>query len=245
MTGILRSFTTCCSTDCHRPYCLTLDSYSLSHLLHWLAIGPVTPRFYIDPQRDIEFHHRGHLLGNEFCEGIDVAGGDFKNELVVYLQEHSGRRFFLTQPAMNVDHRQFDQVGRRALDDRIDGGAFRQVPLTTGTSAYAANCSPSPEDSTNIPFSAALFQYFCQEFFDSRIAVEISLDKLCRGRLFDSQLFGQPERALPINYAKIDRFCGTPHFSGNPIERYTKHLSSHPGVHILVPRKRLGQRPVA
>ena len=90
---------------------------------------------------------------------IEFVGRDFEDQFVVDLQQHPRRRLFSPQPAVDVDHGQLDQIGRRALDDRVDRRAFGKVSLARRAASNAADRAPPAEDGTNITSLRALFQY--------------------------------------------------------------------------------------
>ena len=60
---------------------------------------------------------------------------DFKDQFIVNLQQHPCRAFFAPQTGVNLDHGQFDQIRRRALNHCIDGGSFGKVPFAIGPPA--------------------------------------------------------------------------------------------------------------
>ena len=98
-----------------------------------------------------------------------LLGRHFKYQFIVNLQEHPRRQLLSPQPRVDGDHRQFDQVGRGALDDRVDGGPFGEVPGAAGIVAHSADRPPAAQDRINIPLSAAFRQDPDQEALDSRI----------------------------------------------------------------------------
>jgi hypothetical protein len=114
-------------------------------------IGPIGTGFQIDFQGDFEDLDARHLLGNELGELGKVGFGDFEDQFIVNLEQHPCGGYLIGQSPGNGDHRQFDQVGRGALDDRVDGGPLGEVPLPAGGIADALNGPPSAEDSFNIP----------------------------------------------------------------------------------------------
>src|SRR6478609_6952298 len=49
---------------------------------------------------------------------------NIKNQFIMHLHDHFGLKFFLLKPPMNVDHGNFDNVSRAALDGSVDGIAL-------------------------------------------------------------------------------------------------------------------------
>ena len=65
-----------------------------------------------------------HLVADHLRLGLDRLPGNLEDQFVMYLYEHPDRAILLTDAAMDADHRPLDQVGRGALDDRVDGKPF-------------------------------------------------------------------------------------------------------------------------
>ncbi len=141
-----------------------------------------------------------------------------------------------------LNHRQLDQVGRRALNDGIDRCSFGQVPLPAARTADSADRAPTAQDGTNITVELAIFQYSQQELLDPPIAIEVSIDVLRRLGLLDIQLFGQAEGTLPVNHPKIHRFGPPPHFGRHLRPAAPRKLGRYQRVNVLVASQRAAQR---
>ena len=93
-----------------------------------------------------ELHARRDISSRtSFASCIEFVRRDFEDQFVVDLQQHLATgSFCFCKPAVDVDHRQLDQVGGRALDDRVDRGAFRQVALRERIASSSRSRSRTP-----------------------------------------------------------------------------------------------------
>mmetsp|Transcript_33052 Transcript_33052/g.67609 ORF Transcript_33052/g.67609 Transcript_33052/m.67609 type:complete len:219 (-) Transcript_33052:147-803(-) len=113
------------------------------------------------PKAQLSHHPALHALPNHANQPPNCSSGrrHVENELVVHLQQHSGRRrdlapsralsvaaplcllVLLLEAAVDADHSEFDHVGRAALDHAVDGlplhPCFRCPVALTGTRTRA------------------------------------------------------------------------------------------------------------
>ena len=75
-------------------------------------------------QRHFEVRDTGHQARNFVFDPVDFILGHLKHQFVVHLHDHFGAAFFSVQYLLHFDHAEFDQVCRRALHGRVDGGAL-------------------------------------------------------------------------------------------------------------------------
>ena len=115
-------------------------------------------------------------------------------------------------------HRQLDQVGRRALHDRVDGRPLREregehaggVPPGRPR-PDAADRPPPAEDRGHMPIAAAAVEHLVHEGGRPGEGLEVGGDEGGRLRLRDPQALGQAEAALAVEDAEVHRLGHPPH----------------------------------
>ncbi len=98
-----------------------------------MRLVPVLRGLGIDLQGHGELQIRMRRLGHHFAHHFDrrrdLGVRHLENELVMDLQKHFCRKLRLLQRIVHADHRAADDVGGRALDRRVDRGAFVKSAL--------------------------------------------------------------------------------------------------------------------
>src|SRR3954454_24959174 len=111
---------------------------------------------------------------------------------------------------MDVDHCALDDVGSRALNDRVDGNPLRQTTLLLvpkrGRIAHPANGSAAAGDRAYIATLATVVQRLQEKRINSGVAGEVAIDELSCVGLVDPQAIGQSKRALAIDDAEVHGF---------------------------------------
>ena len=92
-----------------------------------VRLVPVLPRCNLDLQRHAQLHDPFHLALHEGHHLVPFRLGDLEDQLVVDLHDHGRLRVMLLQKIVQVDHGDLDEIGRRALDGRVDGGALGEL----------------------------------------------------------------------------------------------------------------------
>src|SRR5262249_18296616 len=93
-----------------------------------VRLVPIGGRACIDLQRQRQVHRRErrvlhHLLHHGQGRG-DLAVRHFEDQFVMHLQQHLRGQLLLGERVLDTDHGAADDVGRGALQARVDRGAF-------------------------------------------------------------------------------------------------------------------------
>ena len=80
-------------------------------------------------------HNVFHFFFQNALYFVNFGIGRFDDQLIVYLQKQPGLQLFIPQALPDMDHRQLDDIRRRALDGRV-----ACHPLTAGTHLEVGAC---------------------------------------------------------------------------------------------------------
>src|SRR5467141_425511 len=101
-----------------RPYCghrpLFMQEACLS-----LRVDPILSSAYSYDERHAQVGHPLHLA---FYKGSGIRPfplRDLKHQFIMHLEEHLGTQLCLFKRGVDPNHRDFDEVGRRALEWRV------------------------------------------------------------------------------------------------------------------------------
>ena len=108
---------------------------------HASHLGPVRADFTSTFSGTLSGITAGHFLRDELGQAFELFGGVSNSSSSWICSSIRAAQLFALQPAMDVDHRQLDQVGGRALDHRVDRRALGQVALAA---RRRARCRGSP-----------------------------------------------------------------------------------------------------
>src|SRR5437588_9215761 len=110
------------------------------------------------------------------------------------LQQQLRLQLFPFKPAIDIDHRSLDDIGRRALNHRVDRDPLRQVSLPLiAERRRVANTRDRPAaagDRADVAAFAALAQRLEQERIDAWVTGEIAVDEEAGVLLVDPQALG-------------------------------------------------------
>ena len=97
---------------------------------------------------------------------------------------------------MDPDHRDLDQVGRRALDRRVGGGALAERADVEVPVAQLGDVAPPPEDGLDVAVLARERDHRVEVLAHPLEALEVRLDELLRLGVLDLAA-GARARARP------------------------------------------------
>src|SRR5574338_882946 len=89
-----------------------IRSRTASHL----RLDPVRTLPHVDHEWHREFRRVLHLVADEFPNIFQLGSRYLEHQFVVNLQQHPRLEPTLRQGALDIDHRDLDQVRRRSLD---------------------------------------------------------------------------------------------------------------------------------
>src|SRR6478735_3791391 len=82
---------------------------------------PVRAAADLHVEWDTEVDGAGHPGPDQRLEGVPLTRGDLEDELVVHLQQHPRLEALVDDVSGDAEHRDLHDVGRRALDGRVQG----------------------------------------------------------------------------------------------------------------------------
>src|ERR1700722_4987784 len=99
-----------------------------------LRLQPIPTHAHVNHERRGVLPPTDHLLLDQHTCHINLGGGPFEKQLVVDREDLLGGEAGLVQSAMAAHHRELDDVGGGALNDRIDSQALaeRSHPVVAG-----------------------------------------------------------------------------------------------------------------
>src|SRR5579885_1492233 len=185
-----------------------------------------------------------HLFLHQLFHFALFLHRQFKQQFIVYLQNHPRRQLFFLQPFVNRNHCHLDQVRRRPLQWRIQCRALREIPQLHLWRNDLRNRPDSSEQRLRHSCLPCLCQHIIQVFLHSLVPCEIRVDELRRFFLLDSQLLRQAECRQSINDSEVDRFRRPPVFRRLRQRPHAKNFLCRPGVNVLAISERLHQHGI-
>jgi len=88
------------------------------------ARAPVRADADVHDERHRKLRDRRHLFDKHGLDAVELALRRFEHELIVHLKQQLRRKAVSADPIVDGDHRQLDEVSRRALHRRIDRSAL-------------------------------------------------------------------------------------------------------------------------
>ena len=166
----------------------------------------------------------------------------FKDKLVVDLQQHLRRKLVVPQCVVHADHGAADNVGGRALQSRIYGGALvkRTHRGVRGADFRVMAFAPEQRQHVAVLLGERLGGF--DIVANAGKALEILFDIGAGFLAGDAELVGEPESRDAVDNTEIDCFGAAADFGGHAFHRHAEHFGSRHGVNIESLAKRLLQR---
>jgi len=210
-------------------------------MLPSVSIGPTTPHSDGNGKGDIELDHVFHLRSDELFHLRGLILFNLTEQFVMYLQDEPGLKPPLSDGPMDVYHRHFDDVRRRALYGGVHGHSLTKLShggVAIGKLRYEAHPS---EESPDEAGGAGLFDDAVHEGPYRPVPVEITVDILLCLPLADAQFLCQAEGAHAIYDAEIDDLCRAAHVLGDEVGGYPKDIPGYDGMDVIIPVKSFDQ----
>uniref|UniRef100_A0A0N5A085 LigA n=1 Tax=Parastrongyloides trichosuri TaxID=131310 RepID=A0A0N5A085_PARTI len=189
---------------------------------------PVRGCLGLDVQGHAEIDDRqGGAFHDAADDGDGAVGlglGGLEHQFVVDLQQHPGLKPRIKQGAGHADHGAADDVGGRALDRGVDGGALAELALGAGLGVDGRDVDAPPEDGGDE--ALLLHQRLGPVHIgaDAGEALEIGLDVGSGLTLIDAQLGGQAEGADAVDDAEVDGLGPATRLAGHALDRHAEHF---------------------
>ena len=134
---------------------------------------------------------------------------------------------------VQVDHGQLDQVGSRALDHGVDGGALGQGAALGVGRLDLGDGAAAPEHGGDEAVVHGLLDALGQEGGDAGEAGLVAVDDLGGLGVGHAQASGQAEGGHAVDDAEVDHLGARALLTGDLIERHVVDLGGHGGVDVL------------
>ena len=203
-------------------------------------------------QRHVQRHGLPHLVDDELLDRSRLRGWRFEQEFVVDLQHDICLRGCRPEAPVHAEHRQFDEVGGRALHDRVDRGPLgeregkdaRGTP-PAGTVTDARDRPPSSEHRRHAAIAAAPIEHVVHEGLGAGERPEVGGDERGSLALRDTERLGQSKTALTVEDAEVHRLGRSPHRGGDRGRVDPKHRRRGARVDVFAGREGPPHRLVA
>jgi len=151
----------------------------------------------------------------------------------------------LFQEAVEVDHGDLDEIGRGALDRRVDGGALGELAQRRIGARDLGDVATAVQQGADVPVPAGLLEDPVQEPPDPFVAVEVAVDVLLRLGLADPQFPGEAEGTHPVDDAEVDHLRAPAHVGAHHLGEDAEEGRGGAGVDVLPGLEDLDQGLVA
>ena len=129
----------------------------------------------------------------------------------MHLEQHARARSLFRERRVDADHRDLDDVGGGALDGRVGGRAFAELPdVPVGRAQFGDVAAPSGER-LDEAVGLRLLDLFVEVFAHAGQPLEVLRDEGLRLRRADAQLLRERERSDPVDGREVDGLGGRPH----------------------------------
>ena len=142
---------------------------------------------------------------------------------------------------MDVDHRDLDDVGGRALHDRVHGQAFAEAARLPVRRADLRHGASPAEECRHVAVALGLLDRALDEVLDVREAGEVGVDVLLRLLARDLQVLRESERGDPVDDPEVDHLGDVALVLRQLGRVLSEHLGRGRRVDVLVAGERLAQ----
>ena len=163
----------------------------------------------------------------------------------MHLHDHARAQLLGFQPALHRDHRQLDQIGRRALHRRIDRGAFGAGTARTVRRIDLRQPQAAAEHGLHVAARLGRQARFVHVLLHAREARKVAVDVVGRRRTLDLQVRRQPESAHAIDQAEVDHLGVAALLGLHLFRRNAEDLGGRGAVDVLAFGKGAQHRFVA
>ena len=150
----------------------------------------------------------------------------------MHLQQHAGIQLLFRKRGRQADHRTADDIGRRTLNRRIDGGALGTAAQARVFRSNLADMHPAPEQGFDIAMFAREGLGLFHVIANARKTLKIFLDVLIGLTARDAELIGKAEGGDAVDDAEIDRLGPAADFGRHALDRHTKNLRRGHGMNV-------------
>ena len=148
------------------------------------------------------------------------------------LHDHAGAALLFIEDALHLHHAELDQVGRRALHGRVDGGAFGAGAARPVGRVDFGQVEPATKHGADIALCPGLLAGALHVVPDARIALEIARDVVFGRRVVNAQVARQAKGAHAVDQAEVDHLGKAALFAVDLLHRHAEHLGGGGAVYV-------------
>ena len=157
----------------------------------------------------------------------------------------SGSAARRAQRVVAAHHRDLDDVGRGALDDRVDREPLAELARLPVARADLGDLAAAAEQRADVAVVLGLRDGVGHELRDGREALEVAVDELLRLLLLDLQAVGEPVGGEPVDDPVVDHLRLGAHADREVLGRGVEDLGRGLGVDVLAALEDLAQHVLA
>ena len=186
-----------------------------------------------------------HPVTHDRAELVELSRRDLEDELVVHLQEHARAEPALAEVARDAEHRDLHDVGRRALDRRVERSPLGVLAQDPVGGVEVAERPAAAEDRLGVAVDLRLRDDVAQIVAHGAEAREVVGHQLLGLGGLDAQLLRQPEGTESVGEAVGHRLDLAPHRRGDLVGGDAEDARADEPVQVLARVERRDQRGVA
>ena len=165
---------------------------------------------------------------------IEFVAVGVENEFVVDGQDHFRFQLLPAHERVNLNHGNFEHVGRAALNGGVHGVALGKQPVGDVARVDVAQVATPAQNRFGVSEAPRFFDALVDVGFHGRKPRKILFDNGARFLAWNLQPLAQPERRNTVDDTKIDGFGLPAHIATHLIQANVKHLAGRLGVNIDV-----------
>ena len=173
----------------------------------WRAIlsdvPPIQAYAGLDDNGHRQLDHIFHLLLDQLPGALNFVLRHIEQQFVMNLQRHQRLQVFFSQPPVDPDHRDLDQVGGCPLQRCVDRGPFREAAQIRVTALDIGDRTNAAKKRADALFAPGLFEHAVDVGAHSLVARKICLDVKPGLILLDPQLLRQAKRRDSVDDAEV------------------------------------------
>src|SRR3989441_3616078 len=187
-----------------------------------LCIDPITSHTDTYDERHTQIPGSFHMAFYQVCGAPLLSFRHLEHELVVHLQQHPSREAALSHRALDRNHGDLDQVGRRSLERRVGRGALPERADIEVPVLQLRDVTAPSKQRLDVPPLARLGNGAIEPGPHAGKPRKILGDERFRLLLRDAELAGEGERSLSVDRGEIDGLRSGAHLRRHLLLRHVK-----------------------
>src|SRR5690349_3649526 len=210
-----------------------------------LRVQPVRPDARVDGERRVEVGGADHLAGDDLRRPLHLLRRALEEQLVVDLQDRARPHALRGERLVRAHHRDLDDVGGGALDDRVDGQPLAELARLPVAGADLGDLAAAAEQRRDVAVLLGLLDRVLHELRDGGEAGQIAVDELLRLALVGLQAVGETVGGEPVDDPVVDHLGLRAHADVELLRRQLEDRAGGLGVDVLAALEDLAQDVLA